>query len=184
MYRKLLWAAAAVAALVPIAAQAGTMAFSFETDDATFSVSGTVTVSNNLNSAGGYDVTAIKGTVTETGLSSDTITGLLANPTQPSWYTNGSWIYDNVVFSTGAWVDNNGLLFTAGLYDYNFYSSGPIYYLSSFNPDANYNPGKVVDRISVAAIPEPATWLMMALGFVVLGAGGRRASRGDREAFA
>ncbi|HKN28942.1 MAG TPA: hypothetical protein VJY34_14070 [Roseiarcus sp.] len=63
MYRKLMWAAAAALALAPSEAQATTLAFSFETTDARFSVSGDLTIANTLDSAGGYDVTGISGTV-------------------------------------------------------------------------------------------------------------------------
>jgi hypothetical protein len=182
MYRNLVWAAAAILALAPLEARATTQSFSFETNDATIIVSGDVTISDTLNSIGGYDVTGISGTV-----NGSAITGLVANPNQPnsSVDSSGSWIYDNVVYSSGPWVDNSGLLFESDGYRYNFFSSGVGYILSSFNPAANYNPGKVVNGVTVATVPETATWLMMGLGFAALGAARRRASHGDsRAAFA
>jgi PEP-CTERM motif len=164
MYRKLMWAAAAVLALVPFEAQATTLAFSFGTADAQFSVSG--------------DATGISGTAS--GSNGGAITDLETNPSEPAAYNDGSW--DNVVFPSGPWLDDNlGVLFTAGGYGYNLYSEGWSYYLSSFNPARNYNPGEV-GHSADATIPEPATWLMVALGFAALGAAGSRSSRRDRWA--
>ena len=110
MVRELLSAAAAALALAPFEAHATTMVFSFET--ATFSVSGDVAVSDTLDSIGGYDVTGISGAVS--GPNGGAITTLIANPTRPAAYGNGSRVYDTVVFSSGPWVDGSGLLFATG----------------------------------------------------------------------
>ena len=181
MYRKLACAVAAALALAPIEAQAKILAFDFDTADGALAVSGDLTISDTLDSAGGYDVTGISGTVS--GPNGGSI-ALVANPIQPasSLDSSGRWIYDNVVFSSGPWVDNLGLLFSAGGFSYNLYNSGWTYYLSSSNPAGNYNPGEVVGRLTVSTIPESATWLMMGLGFAALGLAGRAASRGDRMA--
>ena len=182
MYRKLMWAAAAVLALAPFKAQATTLAFRFETQNAQFTKTGELTISDALDSAGGYDVTGIGGAVS--GPNGGAITGLATNPSAPSAYDDGSWAYDNVVFPLGPWVDASGLLFAAGGHDHNLYSEGWIHYLSSFNPAGNFNPGETLGRLSVTNIPEPATWLMMGLGFAALGAAGGRSSRRDsRTAF-
>ena len=143
-----MWAAA-VLALAPFEAQATTIAFSFETVDTTFSVSGDLTISDTLDSAGGYDVTGISGTVS--GPHGGAIT-FVSNPNQPAAYDDGSWAYDNIVFPSGQWVDNSGLLFAAAGYDYDLYSEGLVYYLSSYNPAGNYKPGEVVGRPAVVTI--------------------------------
>ena len=183
MTRKLAWAAAAILALAPLEAEAATLAFSFETQDGVFSGSGDLMVSDTLDSAGGYDVTGLSGTLSGPGGGAMT---LVANPLQPTTSTDstGSWYYDNVVSASAPWFDLSGLLFEAGGYEYNLFASASDYILSSRNPAGSYNPGQVVDRLTVASIPEPATWLMMGVGFAALGFGGRRASRGDRAAFA
>jgi len=181
MYRKLMWTAVAVLSLAPFEAQATTLPFRFETQNAQFTVTGELTISDALDSAGGY-VTGVS--ETESGPNGRAITGLVTNPSAPFAYGDGSWVYDNVVFPSGPWVDASGILFAAGGHDYNLYSKGWIHYLSSFNPAGNYNPGETLGRISVASIPEPATWLMMGLGFAALGAAGGRSSRRDcRTAF-
>ena len=180
MYRKLACAAVLALALAPLEAQATTLAFNFDTTDGVFTVSGDLTIANSLDSAGGYDVTGMSGTVS--GPDGGSI-ALVANPAQPatSLDSMGAWLYDNVVYPSGPWVDNSGLLFAAGGFRYNLYTSGLTYYLSSYNPAGGYNPGEV-GRLKVSPIPEPATWLMMGLGFAALGAGRRAASRGNRAA--
>jgi hypothetical protein len=180
MFRKLACSAATVLALSLLPAEAKTLAFNFGTADGVFDVSGDLTTSDALDSAGGFDLTGISGTVI--GPNGGSI-ALAPNPNQPaaSLDSSGSWIYDNVVFSSGPRVDNSGLLFAAGGYDYNLYSSGLVYYLSSFNPAGKYNPGEV-GRLTVSTIPESATWLMMGIGFVALGALGRRGPRRRRVA--
>ena len=182
MYRKLMWAAAAVLALAPLEAQATILAFRFETQNAQFTATGALTISDALDSAGEYDVTGIGGTVR--GPNGGAITGLVTNPSAPSAYDDGSWVYDNVVFPSGPRVDASGLLFAAGGHDHNLHSEGWIDHLSSFNPAGNYSPGETLGRLSATNIPEPATWLMMGLGFAALGAAGGRFSRRDgRTAF-
>ncbi len=81
-----------------------------------FSLSGDLPVSDTLNSVGGYDVTGFSGTVS--GPNGGAITALVTNPTKPVAYDNGSWIFDNVVFPSGPWVDISGILFAAGGYGY------------------------------------------------------------------
>jgi hypothetical protein len=180
MFRKLACSAATMLALSLLPAQAKTLAFDFETADGLFDVSGDLMTSDALDSAGGFDVTGISGNLR--GPNGGSI-ALAPNPSQPaaSLDSSGSWIYDNVVFSSGPSVDNSGLLFAAGGYDYNLYSSGLVYYLSSFNPAGKYNPGEV-GRVTVTTIPESATWLTMGIGFVALGAWGRRGPRKHRVA--
>jgi hypothetical protein len=80
-----------------------------------------------------------------------------------------NWIYDNKFFASAPYVDNGGILFNAGSFAYNLYSSGSSYYLSTFNPDNSYfNPGDL-GTLQVAAVPEPSTWAMMILGFAGIG---------------
>ena len=127
MVRKLAWAAAAILALAPLEAGAATLAFSFETQDGVFSGSGDLTVSNTLDSAGGYDVTSISGTLGGPGGGAMT---LVANPSQPATSTDstGSWYYDNVVYTSAPWLDLSGLLFEAGGFEYNLFVSGADYF--------------------------------------------------------
>jgi len=165
-----------IAAMLFAASTANAMVyrFSFETADDLFTVSGAVTAANALDSAGGYDVLALTGTVSGSGGGS---ISLVVNPAQPAAFNNGSWIYDNVLFPHAApFVDNSGLLFSAGGSAFNWYSVGSETYLSSNASAGAYDPGELVGSVSLNT-PEPSTWAMMLLGFVGLGFAGLRARK-------
>ena len=180
MIRKLIAAAALAAALAPFAAEAKTVAFTFETE--TFDVTGRATLADTLDAAGGYDVEQILGSVDWRGGGAP-ISGLVSNPSQPWPADNGTWIYDNVVYPAAPFLDNPGVLFAAGGYDYNAYTIGSTYYLSTNNPLGVYNPGEVITSgYDPAVAPELGTWWLMALGFVALAGAGRRSARKDRLA--
>jgi len=185
MISKFVAAAAIAAVLAPLSCEATTIAFNFDT--ATFDLKGQAVLSDSVNAVGGYDVESISGLVT--GPSGGTITGLITNPTQPDYYDNGSWIYDNVVYPSAPSVDYWGLLFSAGGYDYNIFTSSSMGYLSTNNPGGVFNPGEVVLSGSllsgsIAAVPEASTWAMMLVGFAALGFAGYRSSRSSVALFA
>jgi hypothetical protein len=146
MLRKVLSAAVmAIAVSLSVPAKAATYNATF--DGSVFDVFAQITT-DGLN-----NVTAITGTVT--GPNGASISGLV--PLVP---TNPSWIYDNQFSALSPYVSNPGILFTAGAWIYNLYSSGPGYFLSTFNPDgSNYNPGDP-GSLRVAQTPLPgALWL-------------------------
>jgi hypothetical protein len=148
--------------------------FNFETTDGAFMVSGAATTANTLDSAGGYDVLALTGTVSGPGSGS---VALIANPAQPVASNNGTWIYDDVLFPQAApLVDNSGLFFSAGGSAFNWYSIGSQTYLSSNAWAGAYNPGELVGSVALNT-PEPSTWVMMLIGFAGLVRAGLRASR-------
>jgi hypothetical protein len=147
----------------------------------------TVEIADALNAVGGHDVTGVSGHV-----DSDVVTGLIANPSQPfSAYSADGWfIYDNVVWPGGAPVLSNPGLFFRG-------ASGDEYNLFSDNPstyelyDARAGVGFVAHSVGTlsatelpiirggglgegVAVPEPAAWTMMILGFGGIGAALRR----------
>jgi hypothetical protein len=180
MFSKFVAAAALAAVLAPVSCEASTIAFNVDTT--TFDIKGQAVLSDSLNAVGGHDVESISGLVT--GPSGGAITGPIANPTQPGYYNNGSWIYDNVVYPSAPSFDYWGLLFSAGGYDYNIFTSGSTGYLSTNNPQGVFNPGEVVLAASVAAIPEASSWAMMLAGFAALGFAGYRSSRRSVALFA
>jgi len=150
-------AALFAATFVPKAADASVYSFFF--DGATFDVSATVTTD------AGNNVLSINGAVIGPGGTS--ISGLEAVG------SNASWNYDNLFDGTATpAVTNGGILFDAGSFAYNLYSSGTSIYLSTFNPDGPnspiYNPGDL-GTLTVAAVPEASTWAMMLLGFAGVG---------------
>jgi PEP-CTERM motif len=170
MSRKTLLAGAAALMMVPVAAEARTVAFDFETENGVFAVSGELALSDTLNSLGGYDVTGISGTVA--GPKGGTIDGLAKGKNLGS--------YDDTLFTADPVFDGAGLLFDAGPYKYKissvFNGAGWIYELSSNNPKGGFPAAGTL----VAGVPEPSTWVMLGLGFAGLSMVGRRTPRPER----
>jgi hypothetical protein len=181
MKKILKWALIAAAGIIPAGANAAIYNFDFSTTDSVFAVTGTVTTADTTDIVGGYDVLSISGTIS--GPSGGTI-ALLSNPSQPSPDYGDIFLYNNVYFPTGQTkVDVNGIVFSAGGYDYNLYAYGTTTYLSSNNPAGVYIPGQTVNfgdpgRANFAtSAPEPSTWAMMLLGFAGLAFAGWRKAR-------
>lgn len=176
------WALIAASAVLPAGADAATYSFDFSTTDAVFAVAATLTTADTLNAIGGYDVLSISGTLSGPG--GGTIS-LVANPDQPNPGATTYFMYDNVYFPGGTpKVDEYGILFSVGAYDYELYSIGPsTYYLSSTNPAGGYVPGEAAAfgapaTIAASAVPEPTTWVLTLLGFAGLALfAGRKARR-------
>ena len=183
MRTALKWVLIGAGALLPAGAEAATYSFDFSTVDSVFAVSATLTTADVLNALGGYDVLSISGTLS--GPSGGAIS-LVANPGPPNPAMTTYFGYDNVYFPGGApKVDGYGILFSAGGYGYDLYSSGPsTYYLSTTNPAGGYVPGETVTfgdpaATAATAVPEMSTWLLTLLGFAGLALfAGRKARRG------
>jgi hypothetical protein len=153
------------------ATSAATYKFSFQSSDAELTATGELTVNASKQ------VTGVSGFIS--GLTDQTISGVAANPSFPSasYSPDGSFIYNNVYYTTGMAFDVNGLLFVTaenpGGY-WNLWGSSPGNY-SLFESVGSYNyPIQESGTLSVAAAPEPSTWAMLALGFASLGFFGRR----------
>lgn len=168
-------------------------------DGTNFDLSAVVTTANTLDALGGYDITSITGTVTAltTGVTGGTITGLVANPSQPSQgtYYNSSglgWYYDNVLFTNGQPLfDNNGPLFnfvssTGTDILANLYSVGSEFYLSVDNPTSLWSPGDpgTLQAVDPPATPVPATLPLFATGLALVGLLGWRRKRNVLAAIA
>jgi len=181
------WALIAAGALLPAGADAATYSFDFSTTDSVFTAVATMTTADTLNALGGYDVLSISGTLSGPGGGA---ISLITNPLQPNPAMTTYFMYDNVYFPVGTpKVDEYGILFAAGGYEYDLYSTGPsTYYLSSTNPAGGYVPGQAAafgDPRATAAtvVPEPSTWLLTLLGFAGLALfAGRKARKGGAPA--
>jgi PEP-CTERM motif len=132
----------------------------------------TLETAGALDAAGGYDVTSITGEV-----DGETITGLIANPDQPfaSYSSDGMFIFDNVFYADSSPVlSNPGLFFSGASGDeYNLFSDNATQYeLYKATSGVGYqaNSVGVLAYRDPPSIPEPATWMMMILGFGSIGA--------------
>ncbi len=158
------------AALAAAPAQAATWLVTYvSTGGNPFTANLTVDTLDTLDAAGGYDVTGVSGNV-----DGDTVTGLIANPGQPfaHYSADGLFIFDNVLF-TGALpvFSHPGLFFTgASGSEYNLFSDGPtVFELYKAKPGVGYLANSVGAVTAAIAIPEPATWAMMIMGFGLVG---------------
>src|SRR5579859_8058017 len=178
-------AVVAVAAAFAGHAQAATWLLDFTATNGAAPAEATLTVQtlDTLNAVGGYDVTGVTGDV-----DGDAVTGLIANPGQPyaAYSADGMFIFDNVVFANAApLLSNPGLFFSgASGNEYNLFSDSPtVYELYQAKPGVAYlehsvgvlsaetaPPAGGLGNLAQGAIPEPAAWAMMILGFGGVGA--------------
>jgi hypothetical protein len=187
MHRFVKFATGLSAAIVLCAghAQAATWLVDYTATDGANPTEASVTLelSDVLNAVGGYDVTGISGQV-----DGDAITGLIANPGQPfpSYSADGWFVFDNVVWSSGAPVlSSSGLLFSGASGDeYNLFSDdASTYELYDARAGVGYvahsvgaitasevpllGDGPSIDSVGV---PEASSWAMMIVGFGCIGA--------------
>lgn len=185
--------AAMATAMAPGSAHAANFVLNYvSTGAAPLAAELTITTSDILNAAGGYDVTGISGDV-----SGDEITGLTLNPDQPNahYSADGWFIYDNVYFPGDRPVSYWGLLFTSATHEYNLFSdSATQYQLYQATPGVGFTQNSVGSVFSTAvhlgsppsqarvdAVPEPASWLTLVLGFGFLGAFMRSSRKGATQ---
>lgn len=86
---------------------------------------------------------------------------------------------------TGTVVDSAPLTFASRAYTASFSDVlGPGTYYAEITGRVNARFRGVGDTVTTSAVPEPSTWVMMALGFVGLGYAAVRRSSKDRSALA
>lgn len=131
--------------------------------------SGTGTITYGAGDAGGYDVTAISGT-----LDGQAITGLIGgNPGAGEAYSpSGYFFYDNILFAgQDPLLDLGGLLFGSDGLEVNLFRQDGDYILY-------FNSG--VNEVVSFDLPEPASLGLVAVGLAGLTALRRRKSDGGR----
>jgi len=200
-------ALAAVLVASTLAAKADTYAFSF--NGGGLSGSGIITVSNSPvpGVPGGYQITGITGTFTDSNANANftgAITGLQTTSLPSGIGADGTFIppgsqadgygfsYDNLFYPggspqtasdypfSGGFLDIYGLVFTTSSnVAVNFWSNGD---LGGLTYGAGFTDGvdvlDYVGGISASAVPEPATWSMMILGVGFAGGALRRRRAG------
>jgi hypothetical protein len=141
----------------------------------TYDLSATITTNNVLNSVGGFDITAITGSITN-GIGA--ITALVLNPNQPNPTTNFGFSYNNVLFPTSQPFDINGVLFTAnaGTTTWNLWgtSTRGDYELFTYASQSVPNGVDVHGTLSITAVPEPENYAMIVAGLGLMGFVARR----------
>ena len=164
---------AALAAVASVPAAAATYTFSYQSTSSLFgappqTLQGTFTTSDTAVQRFGetaFEITGITGT-----LNSQTITGLYEIRNNPYYY-----------FTTGGtFLDGSGVRFNTNQY------TNVAFFQPSVGPADQYriNGGGGISTLGVAssspvsgAVPEPATWMMLILGFGAVGFGLRRTAR-------
>ena len=170
-----LLAAAALVAVSPVPSEAATFLFAYTATNAAapFAASGVIHTSDTLNALGGYDILSISGTV-----DGDVITGLFANPVQPSPVNtpDNLFTYDNVLYLPGLpYLDGPGVVFNSATYEYNLFSDTPTQYeLYRAVAGSGYVASSIGTFTIAAAVPEPAGWTLLVAGFGLTGAALRR----------
>jgi len=200
MIRNRLGLAALVgAALIMIspAAKAHVINFNFTSTD--YTVVGTIDIADQ--NASPVNITAITALVNGPGAVNASTT-IVPNPTvtdplipgAPVVSADGLWLYDNVGYSGNPHLDNAGLLFTAGGYEYNIYESDGLSVVPGSRPetvtegysiwrskiggsyDGSFELGTLIatdnsnnGNATNGGVPELSTWVMMLLGFAGVG---------------
>ena len=172
--KKLTLAAAAFAVLTAVPANAAEYIFNYQSTSSLFgsppqTLEGVFTTSDVPVQRFGetaFAITDIRGT-----LNGAAITGLFAAPGNPTYY----------YFTTGGtFLDGSGVRFNAGGF------TNVAFFQPSVGPADQYriNGGGGISTLGNAssslvsgAVPEPATWAMMLLGFGFVGAAMRSARR-------
>ena len=158
-------AALALALAVPSMAAAGTYHLQYTTfADSLFpavTVNAFVTTDDgSFYGAPGYLVTGISGT--RGGVAIDGLT----DP------------YSEIFFPGTPIVDDFGLTFSSGGFDYQLVRNNQAFYNEFGTPSSGgFSEGRLVfdSALTLTAVPEPATWTLLIGGFALIGTGLRRA---------
>jgi hypothetical protein len=158
-------AVAAVAAIAAVApANAATFLLTYTATSGAplpTTASLTITTSNHHNAAGGFDILSASGTVNGVAIS-----GLA--PLNPAGFNT-----DNVYFAADPILTSSGLGWTTAIGTGNLWGNSPGSY-SLYEFDGNSYYIATTGTLSTNAVPEPATWALLMIGFGMVGVAARR----------
>ena len=149
-------------------ASAATFLLTYSSPNTPASGSIYITTTDMPNSVGSYDVLTAKGKIDGVD-----ITGLIPNPNPPAQATSadGLFFYDNAFAGAATpHVTNAGLYFGVAGGQFNLFSNSPTEYALYSAANGVYGANST-GTLSVEAVPEPATWGMMLVGFGLVGFG-------------
>ena len=175
-------------AVLALAAASPAMAartFTLTATGSEFNINATLITTDDSNNVGyngntGYLINSISGSViNNSNGNSQTINGLVA----VGGYPIGNVPNDNILKTTAPFFDLAGVSFTTaqGGSPFNLYYSGGYFFIRGAQGG---NSGSFTSVTVRPAVPEPATWAMMMLGFGAMGYAMRRKSAGARVRFA
>lgn len=121
--------------------------------------------SNTLNGIGGFNILSVSGNV-----NGDVVTSIA--PVNPAGFAT-----DNTYFAADPIFNSNGVGFISATTTYNLWGNSPGSYTlyGTTNGGGSYSPTSD-GTLSVTAVPEPAAWGLMVLGFGLTGFASRRRS--------
>ena len=170
-------AAGLAASAIAASATAATFDFTFLANDGSENATGVLFATDN----GDGTFTATGGTINLSGVFSDSgAAALLPDPSAPTFTfsPSGFFIFDDQVLpSQNPSITNDGLLFILpNTHEVNLFSNGPSLPVPNGSYQLYDNTGEYVYGAfsAAAAVPEPAAWALMTLGFGGLGAVLRR----------
>jgi hypothetical protein len=172
MNRKVLVGLAAAALVATMPAQAATYAYSYiaTSESAPFLASGRFVVT-------GGSVTSITGNVDGDAITSlQSTVGLTPFSTTQFNSPDNYYYFNNKFYNADPIFDDGGLLFyTASGKEYNLFSDGPgAYHFLASVPFADRGIADSTGTLSITAVPEASTWMLMIAGFGLVGISARR----------
>jgi len=110
-----------------------------------------------------------------------TLAGAAISLLAPGSYPIGTASNDNLFDGTSPYFTFKGVSFAAGGQNYNLYNNGPTVMLCGRTAGCDTTS---LSAFTVTAVPEPATWAMMLVGFAMVGAATRYRRRATAMTFA
>lgn len=175
MKTKIAALAAAVVATAPTTASAAFYAVNYTSKDSSFS--GIYETTDTADKKGFYTVIGLTGTRNGSAVT-------LLPPRSDTYMLMN--VNDNLFNPNGVYYTWYGLLYEADGVRYNIFKNDSLFLEVHSIPfsDRSYNVTDFTVREVTAAVPEPATWAMMIIGFGMVGAASRYRRRSVATAIA